>query len=49
MTTYKKTVAEKIGTKERDIDIIITRQSTWETTSAVSTTWSDNKIIQKDE
>jgi len=49
MTTYKKAVHEVIGTKERDIDILITRQSTWETTSTVSTTWSDNKIIEKDE
>ena len=33
MTTYTKAVAEKIGTKERDIDLLITRQSIWETPS----------------
>ena len=49
MTTQKKAVAEKIGTKERDIDILITRQSIWETTSTVSTVWEDSKSLPKDE
>jgi hypothetical protein len=49
MATRTKEVAEKIGAKERDIDIAITRQNIWETTSAASTTWSENKIIEKDE
>ena len=49
MATYKKKVAESIGVKERDVDILITRQSIWETISTGSTTWSDNKIIEKDE
>lgn len=34
MTTYRKTVHEVIGVKERDIDIIVTRQSVWETASS---------------
>lgn len=49
MTTHKKAVHEVIGVKERDVDIVVTVQSVWETTSTVSTTWSENKIIEKDE
>jgi len=49
MTIHKIAVHEVLGVKERDIDIVVTVQSVWETTSSVSTTWSENKIIEKDE
>lgn len=34
MTTYRKTVHEVLGVKERDIDIITTRASVWETVTS---------------
>jgi len=49
MTTYKIAVHEVLGVKERDIDIVVTVQSVWETTSSVSTVWQESKTIKKDE
>lgn len=49
MTTYKKTVAESIGVKETDIDIVVTSQLVWDTTSPISTTWDVPVTLQKDE
>ena len=60
MTTYKKSVSEALGFKEKILrgskvysggeDItIITLSSIWKTTGSVSTVWEDSKTIQENE
>ena len=60
MTTYQKSVAEKIGIKEKTLQgsrtysggkeiTRIALSSIWDTLSAVSTTWDEAISIQKDE